>query len=314
MKLELFGPSSQHSSSMRSRYLAILSICLLAFSAVAREKLKPSTPEPTPVPRAPQAGQSFDDLELDAYLEKETRRLHSEHKLGALDLTTRKWSGTLPAVSTDKIAWQEVAARAEASTLVLGDVYRDGKSKKEEFSVAAGGFVISEEGVIVTCLHVASEKGTRGLSALTRDGRVFAVREVLAADPENDLIFLQLDLPEGTKLPALPLAREAAPVASPIGVMSHPEEHFWMWTAGVVSRHTVVRDPSGEHFYTTITADFAKGSSGCPVLDESGNAVGVVNNTESIYYEDDGKRKQLDLQMVVRNVTPGWVVRRMAEK
>ena len=84
-----------------------------------------------------------------------------------------------------------------------------------------------------------------------------------------------------------------------------------MWTAGVVSRHTVVRDQTGEHFYTTITADFAKGSSGCPVLDESGNAVGVVNNTESIYYEDDGKRRQLDLQMVVRNVTPGWVVRKM---
>ena len=78
-----------------------------------------------------------------------------------------------------------------------------------------------------------------------------------------------------------------------------------MWTAGVGSRHTVVREASGEYFYTTITADFAKGSRGCPVLDESGNAVGVVNKTESIHYEDDGKRKGLDLQMVVRNVTPG---------
>ena len=164
---------------MGRRYLTAIFAALLVASASAREKQKPPTPEPTPAARAPQAGQVFDDLELDAFLEKETRRLHSEKKLGTLNLTARKCSAPLPATSTDKITWQEVAARAEASTLVLGDVYREGKSKKDEFSVAAGAFVISEDGVIVTCLHVASEKGTRGLSALTRDGRVFAVREVL---------------------------------------------------------------------------------------------------------------------------------------
>ena len=296
---------------MLPRFLATISVCILALPAIGREKQKPPTPQPAPTARAPQAGQPFDDLELDAFLEKETRRLLAENKLGALKLNGRKWTGGLPPAGAEKCAWPEVAARAEASTLVLGEIYREGKSKKDEFSVAAGAFVISENGAIVTCLHVASEKGTRGLTALTRDGRVFAVREALAADPANDLVILQLDLPSGTTLPALPLATEAAPIAAPIGVMSHPEEHFWMWTTGVVSRQTMIHDQSGEHHFTTITAEFAKGSSGCPVLDERGNAIGVVNNTESIYYEDDGKRKQIDLQMVVRNVTPGWVVRRM---
>ncbi len=296
---------------MLPRSFAAILAGLLVFHASAREKQKPPTAEPTPAARAPQAGQTFDDLELDAFLEKETRRLLAENKLGSLNLAARKWSGALPAASAEKLPWPEVAARAEVSTLVLGDIFREGKSKKDEFSVAAGGFVISESGAIVTCLHVVEEKGTRGLSALMRDGRVFAVREALAADPENDLVMLQLDLPADVKLPALPLAAEPAPMAVTIGVMSHPEEHFWMWTTGVIARHTIVRDKSGEHFFTTITAEFAKGSSGCPVLDECGNAVGVVNNTESIYYEDDGKRKQLDLQMVVRNVTPSWVARKM---
>lgn len=314
MNLEVRARRSQHPRSMRSRYLVIISICFLVFPAFAREKQKPPTPEPVALARAPRVGQPFDDLELDAFLEKETRRLLAENKLGALKLDGRRWIAALPAVCAEKCAWPEVASRAEASTLVLGEIYRDGKSKKDEFSVAAGAFAISESGAIVTCLHVATEKGTRGLSALTRDGRVFAVREALAADPGNDLVILQLDLPEGTKLPALPLAAEPAPMAATIGVMSHPEEHFWMWTTGVVARQTLIRDQSGEHHFTTITAEFAKGSSGCPVLDERGNAVGVVNNTESIYYEDDGKRKQRDLQMVVRNVTPGWVVRRMLEK
>ncbi len=284
---------------------------LLLFHATAREKEKASVPSPSAVAQPPKVGQTFDDVELDAFLERETRQLFSKNKPGALNLAAHKWSASLSPARSEKMSWPDVAARAEASTLVLGDIYREGKSKKDEFSVAAGAFVISETGAIVTCLHVASDKGTRGLSALTRDGRVFAVREVLAADLANDLIILQLDLPAGTTLPALSLAAAAAPMASQIGVMSHPEEHFWMWTAGVVARQAVVRDQQGEHFYTTITADFAKGSSGCPVMDENGNAVGVVNNTESIYYEDDGKRKQLDLQMVVRNVTPSWVVRKL---
>ena len=296
---------------MPSTLLLTLFACLLTFTATAREKAKLPTPEPRPAARAPQTGKPFDDLELDAFLEGETRRLLAENKLGVLKLDRRSCAAAVPAANVNPCAWPDVAARAEASTLVLGDIYREGKSKKDEFSVAAGGFVISETGVIVTCLHVANEKGTRGLSALTRDGRVFAVREALASDPENDIVILQLDLPAGTTLPALPLVAEPAPITATIGVMSHPEEHFWMWTTGVVSRQTVIRDQSGEHHFTTITAEFAKGSSGCPVLDERGNAVGVVNNTESIYYEDDGKRKQLDLQMVVRNVTPSWVVRKM---
>ena len=64
-------------------------------------------------------------------------------------------------------------------------------------------------------------------------------------------------------------------------------------------------------YAAAITADFAKGSSGCPVLDDRGAVVGIVNNTESIYYDDDGKKKQFDLQMVVKNATPSWLVRKM---
>jgi hypothetical protein len=52
-----------------------------------------------------------------------------------------------------------------------------------------------------------------------------------------------------------------------------------------------------------VTAEFAKGSSGAPICNASGAAVGVVNNTESIYYSvEDGHQK--NFQMVVRNCTP----------
>ena len=78
-----------------------------------------------------------------------------------------------------------------------------------------------------------------------------------------------------------------------------------------MARHTIWREAAGDQAFMAITADFAKGSSGCPVLDERGAVVGIVNNTESIYYDDDGKKKQMDLQMVVKNTTPAWLVRKM---
>ena len=267
--------------------------------------------EPALVARAPVAGQPFDDREVDLYIESEGRKLLAAGRIKKLTLDRRTCALRLAEPAVESLAWPEVAARAEAATLVLGEFFRDGKSKETQFSVAAGAFVIGEGGVCVTSRHVAKDRGSRGFVAMTRDGRIFPVREVLAADPVNDVMLFQLDLPADVKLPALALSAAPAPVGSPIAVMSHPDDRFYMLTAGMVARHTVWRTADGDEAFMTITADFAKGSSGCPVLDERGAVVGVVNNTESIYYDDDGKKKQLDLQMVIKNTTPSWVVRKM---
>ncbi len=280
-------------------------------SAKGADRPKANAKKVQLVARAPVAGQPFDDREIELFLEAEGWKLLAAERIKKLTFERATCPLRLAEPAGGKLAWPEVAARAEAATLVLGEFFREGKSKETRFSVAAGAFVVGENGVCVTCQHVAKEHGSRGLVAMTRDGRVFPVREVLAADPINDLLILQLDLPADVKLPALPLAPAAAPVGSPVVVMSHPDDRFYMLTTGTVARHTVWREAAGDQAYMAITADFAKGSSGCPVLDERGAVVGIVNNTESIYYDDDGKRKQLDLQMVVKNATPSWLVRKM---
>jgi S1-C subfamily serine protease len=261
----------------------------------------------------PQTGQPFDDRDLVGYLEQEGRKLLASSLVHRFKIERHLCDVDLTECGQEKLSLARITAKAEAATLILGEFFKDPKSKKVQFATAAGGFLISKTGVVVTCLHVANDKESRGLVAMTRDGQVFPVKEAIAHDPVEDVLVLQLDLPGGTELPALGLAKEPAPVGASVAVMSHPDERFYMLTMGNVARHSIWKEAAGQSHFMAITADFAKGSSGCPVLDEQGSVVGVVNNTESIYYDDDGKKKQLDLQMVVKNVTPSWVVRRLVQ-
>jgi S1-C subfamily serine protease len=283
---------------------------LPAASSAAKTKAK--TDDNAPQARAPVMGQPFDDREIELYFKAESQKLYAAKRVTPLRFDHKICGLHLADPLAEKLAGPAIAARAEASTLVLGEFSRDAKKKDPTFNVAGGGFVIAP-GVCLTSLHVAKDKTARGFCALARDGRVFPVREVLAFEPINDLAILQLDVPEGSDLPALPLAREAAPTGSPVFVMSHPDDRFYLLSTGFVARHTLWKTPAGVEAFMSITADFAKGSSGCPVLDEHGTVIGIVNNTESIYYDDDGRRRQLDLQMVVKNATPSWAVLPLVE-
>ncbi len=288
-----------------------LTYALLFFLAVHGWPAEEAVREPDPSPRAPVAGQPFDDREIIRYLEAEGRKLMTAKPLPVLKMAATRCDLPLEKSSTAKVPMADAVARAESATVVLGEFYREGKKKHVQFGSAAGGFFITSTGALLTSLHVVTEKDSLGFVAMTRDGRVFPVAAALAADPVQDLVVLQLDVPVAVRFPTLSLGTEAVPSGSPVTVMSHPDEHFWMLTTGTVARHTVWRAAHGDEYFTCITADFAAGSSGCPVLDECGNVTAIVNNTESLYYDDDGKKKQVDLQMVVKNTTPAWVARRL---
>lgn len=270
-----------------------------------------SEPEVTPDPPAkkPIAGEPFDDREIVAYLEEEGRKLFDAKKIKPLKIIPKQAVLNLSLPGAEKRPLAEIAAQAEAATVVLGEFYTEDKEDGVQFATAAGGFFVSPTGILITSLHVVNEKKSHGFVAMTRDGQVYPVREVLAIQEAEDLCALQIDAPLKTAFPTLPLATKAAPIGSSIAVMSHPDEHSWFLSTGIVARNTVWRSPKGDEHYTCITADFAKGSSGCPVLDDNGNVVAIVNNTESIYYDNDEKTGATDLQMVVKNATPGWIAR-----
>jgi serine protease Do len=135
-------------------------------------------------------------------------------------------------------------------------------------------------------------RGMKALGVMTSDGRVFPIKAVLAADKLNDVAVLKV---EATDLTPLPLAR-SVPVGAAVYCLSHPlmngmgtENGFFAFTQGIVSGRYRSRLMGETPINVlTITADYAQGSSGGPILNEYGAVVGMVCQTLAIS-DDDGE-------------------------
>lgn len=190
-----------------------------------------------------------------------------------------------------------------SSVLVMAGIFKCGKCSRWH-ARPASGFVISEDGKAVTNYHVMAGGNDETYVALTGDGKVFPVKAVLAASEANDLAIVQLDVGD-TKLKALALSPNA-PVGSDVFLISHPDRRFYTLSRGIVSRYFLMDKPKAKAKNVpmmTITADFAKGSSGAPVLNEHAHVTGVVSSTVSVYYNaKDGIPR--NLQTVFKQCVP----------
>jgi serine protease Do len=259
--------------------------------------------EPVAVrPGAPRKGEPIHDRALAAYLEREGARLVKAGKLATNLLgQTRRKRCELELVSEALLPQSsaQIAQRAEDAVMVVARFYLCDRCSKTHFS-SSTGFMLSRSGAMATSLHVLGQSNFLGMAALSRDGNLYPVREVLASDPLNDSVILQL---EGKNFTPLPLATGAA-VGSGVTVISHPAGHYYTLSTGVVSRHLVRRRARGLVSYIAVTAPFGAGSSGAPVFDERGAVIAMVNNTEAVYADRDGPRQRKDFQISIFNCTP----------
>ena len=200
---------------------------------------------------------------------------------------------TLPAPSK-KLDAETVYARARAGSVIIGAI-PNAKKRHDSQSVLASGFIIHKDGLIVSNAHVIEAfQGMKAVGVMTSDGHVFPVKAVLAADKLNDAAVLKI---EATDLTPLPLAR-SAPIGATVYCLSHPvmncmgsEHGFFAFTQGIVSgryRTKLMGDSSVN--VLTITADYAQGSSGGPILNEYGAVVGIVCQTFAINDDDGGNQ------------------------
>ena len=132
------------------------------------------------------------------------------------------------------------------------------------------GFVVTEQGHVLTNAHVI--KGCAEPKAFTSNGSVFAGR-VLAKDERNDLAVLTTAL----RPTVVARFRTAVKLGESVAVFGYPHTGLLSssgnFSIGNVTATTGIADDISK---LQISAQVQPGNSGGPLLDETGNVVGVV--------------------------------------
>ncbi len=191
-----------------------------------------------------------------------------------------------------KLNPEAIYARARAGVVIVGGIARCEDGRHWNASCASG-FVAHKDGIIVTNAHVIEAfQQMEAVGVMTDDGRVFPVKAVLAADTQNDVAVLKI---EADNLPPLPFAPSAA-VGSTVYCLSHPELNsmnnengFFAFTKGMVCGKFRLRLSGDKPLNVlAVTADYGKGSSGGPILNEHGAVVGMVSSTMALLDDNEG--------------------------
>ena len=142
----------------------------------------------------------------------------------------------------------------------------------------ASGFVLDASGVIVTCYHAVDKPDALSRGVMTRDGKMFPITEILAADKSLDVALVRV---KASNLTPVPLSEGDAP-GSDVTVISHPGGNYFSLTQGYISRYLTTYAHGRYALRMAITADFADGSSGGPIFNANGAVTGIVSATRAL--------------------------------
>jgi len=203
------------------------------------------------------------------------------------------------------------------AVVVIGSIYKCNSCSDWHLGGMASGWLLADNGLVVTNHHVFGEDGDHRFGVMTADGEVFAVTAILAADRAGDAAVAQIDT-RGRKLPAVGVGPRPA-CGEAVTVISHPAGRFYSLTKGIVSRYhrqqdepavATTRGPAvgkgdkaaADPIWMSVTADFAVGSSGGPVFNADGEVVGMVSRTfSSEATRNHRRRAQFGTQMVFKD-------------
>lgn len=261
----------------RIAVLLALVLCLVADRAFAQRADVPIEVERVNAPTS-EALEQLHKL-------REAGKLASIHDIETALLNPTPEHVELPAASNTTLHPSAIATLARKSTIRVGWYYLCNKCDKWHTNLA-GGYIVADGGVAVSCYHVISPKSTdmrEGyLVAKDSAGTVYPVRSILAADAKMDAVVFRL---EGAKdLRPLPLNDQVGPgdaaylLSDPkgyAGYFSAGIVNRFYWAGGVVGNARSLDDARGLRI--NVSTDWAPGSSGAPVLDDRGNVIGHVS-------------------------------------
>jgi S1-C subfamily serine protease len=160
-------------------------------------------------------------------------------------------------------------------------VSSDGESPfglPQQGTATGSGFVVDEEGFIVTNAHVVEGADSVGVS-FQEDGREVDA-EVMGVDTSTDLAVLKVDPGDaGVELTPVPLGDSSkVAVGDPVIAIGNPFGYSRTVTTGIVSGlQRQIRAPDGFTIPDVIQTDASinPGNSGGPLLDANGRVIGI---------------------------------------
>ncbi len=95
-------------------------------------------------------------------------------------------------------------------------------------------------------------------------------------------------------------------------IITHPDSRFFTYTGGQVTRYYADRNKRA-CYWMGVTAEYYRGSSGGPVMDDAGNVISMVASANLIYYPSKNpiKDPKGNFQMVIRNCVPVDAIRKL---
>jgi Do/DeqQ family serine protease len=187
----------------------------------------------------------------------------------------------------------------------------DGDGDPERQDHGGSGFIISEDGYILTNYHVI-EDADRINVRLLGDSREYSARMV-GSDPDTDLALIKVTADHS--LPVIPLGESSSlRVGDWVLAIGNPLAYEHTVTVGVVSAKgrklwAMNRDSSLDNFIQTDAA-INRGNSGGPLLNAHGEAIGI-NSAISVAGQGISFAIPIDMakQVVTQLVSQGRVAR-----
>jgi S1-C subfamily serine protease len=148
---------------------------------------------------------------------------------------------------------------------------------QEEGTATGSGFVVDEDGTILTNAHVVD--GADEVTVSFEEGGEAIDAELKGVDPDSDLAVLKIDPDEVEDLTVVPLGDSSdLEVGDPVVAIGNPFGLQRTVTTGIVSAlQRQIDAPSGFSISNVIQTDASinPGNSGGPLLDAQGRVIGI---------------------------------------
>ena len=143
------------------------------------------------------------------------------------------------------------------------------------------GFFVTADGLLITNAHVV-----KGCESISLAGSVKAAADVIALDPTHDLALLRAHV-DAPKVAPLRFDISHMRNGQNVAVVGYPGQAGFRGELVYRSAQLLgFEGPIGEPHFLQFTPSAEKGNSGGPLLDKSGNVVGVVTGKTQLYQVD----------------------------